>query len=115
MSHLPCGAVRRMVTGWGAPKGDATRPGGRQECRARCVAPPWGAHPSSSAADVQSGCGWVHITAMLEDIEKTVLRGSTFPAQPHYAPGHRSAHRLGRRLAAVERGAGWSSLPGVLE
>lgn len=45
------------------------------------MAPPWGAHPSSSAADVQSG----------------------------------SAHRLGRRLAAVERGAGWSGLPGVLE
>jgi hypothetical protein len=79
------------------------------------VAPPWGAHPSSSAADVQSGRGWVHNTAVLEDIEKTVLRGSTFPARPHYAPGHRSAHRLGRRLAAVERGAGWSSLPGVVE
>ncbi|MFL5493567.1 MAG: aldehyde dehydrogenase family protein [Gemmatimonadales bacterium] len=80
------------------------------------VAPPWGAHPSSSAGDVQSGRGWIHNTAMLEDIEKTVLRRSpTFPARPHYAPGHRSAHRLGRRLAAVERGAGWAGLPGVLE
>jgi aldehyde dehydrogenase (NAD(P)+) len=80
------------------------------------VAPPWGAHPSSSAGDVQSGRGWVHNTAMLEDVEKTVLRRSlTFRTRPHYAPGHRSAHLLGRRLAAVERGAGWAGLPGVLE
>jgi acyl-CoA reductase-like NAD-dependent aldehyde dehydrogenase len=79
------------------------------------VAPPWGAHPSSSAGDIQSGRGWIHNTAMLEDIEKTVLRRTgTFHARPHYAPGHRSAHRLGRRLAAVERGAGWAGLPGVL-
>jgi acyl-CoA reductase-like NAD-dependent aldehyde dehydrogenase len=79
------------------------------------VAPPWGAHPSSSAGDVQSGRGWIHNTAMLEDVEKTVLRRSLpFRSRPHYAPGHRSAHLLGRRLAKMERGAGWASLPGVL-
>jgi hypothetical protein len=79
------------------------------------VAPPWGAHPSSSAGDVQSGRGWIHNTAMLEDVEKTVLRRSFSSRQrPHFAPGHRSAHLLGRRLADIERGSGWAGLPGVI-
>lgn len=79
------------------------------------VAPPWGAHPSSSAGDVQSGRGWIHNTAMLEDVEKTVLRRSfSIHPRPHFAPGHRSAHLVGRRLADIERGAGWAGLPGVI-
>ncbi|MEZ0336532.1 MAG: aldehyde dehydrogenase family protein, partial [Gemmatimonadales bacterium] len=36
--------------------------------------PPWGAFPSSTPADIQSGSGWVHNTPMLEGIEKAVLR-----------------------------------------
>jgi Aldehyde dehydrogenase family len=77
---------------------------------------PWGAHPSSSMRDIQSGRGWVHNTAMLEEVEKTVLRHPiTTQLKPGYAAGHRTAHLLFRRLSAVERGQGWAGLPGVLD
>ncbi len=77
---------------------------------------PWGGHPSSVVSDVQSGRGWVHNTAMLEEVEKAVIRQSvTVQFKPAYVPGHRSADTLLRRLTAVERGAGWAGLPGVLD
>lgn len=77
---------------------------------------PWGAHPSSGAGDIQSGRGWVHNTVMLDEVEKVVIRQSlTLQLKPAYVPGHRSAHTLLRRLTAVERGAGWTGVPGVLE
>jgi aldehyde dehydrogenase (NAD(P)+) len=77
---------------------------------------PWGGHQSSVVSDVQSGRGWVHNTAMLEEVEKSVIRQSiTVKLKPPYVPGHRSADTLLRRLTAVERGAGWAGLPGVLE
>jgi acyl-CoA reductase-like NAD-dependent aldehyde dehydrogenase len=77
---------------------------------------PWGGHPSSGAADVQSGRGWVHNTLMIDEVEKAVMRQAiTLQRKPSYVPGHRSAHTLLRRLTAVERGAGWAGIPGVLE
>ncbi len=77
---------------------------------------PWGAHPSAVATDVQSGRGWAHNTSMLDEVEKAVMRQAlTLQFKPAYVPGHRSANTLLRRLAAVERGAGWAGLPGVLE
>lgn len=77
---------------------------------------PWGGHPSSVVSDVQSGRGWVHNTAMLEELEKAVMRQPVaVQVKPAYVPGHRSAHSLLRRLTAIERGAGWAGLPGVLD
>ena len=77
---------------------------------------PWGAHPTSGAGDVQSGRGWVHNTLLIQEVEKAVVRQSiTLQLKPSYAPGHRSADTLLRRLTAVERGAGWVGIPGVLE
>jgi acyl-CoA reductase-like NAD-dependent aldehyde dehydrogenase len=77
---------------------------------------PWGGHPSSSPGDIQSGRGWGHNTGMFEEVEKAVIRQSvTLQLKPAYVPGHRSAHTLLRRVTAVERGAGWAGLPGVLE
>lgn len=75
---------------------------------------PWGGHPGSTLADIQSGRGWVHNTFMLEDIEKFVLRGPVraFPLLPWFA-GHRSAHRLGRRLTELEYAPSWLKVPGV--
>jgi hypothetical protein len=53
---------------------------------------------------------------MLEEVEKAVIRQPiTLQLKPAYVPGHRSAAALLRRLTAVERGAGWAGLPGVLE
>lgn len=66
---------------------------------------PWGGHPSTTLADVQSGLGWVHNALMFDGsaIEKTVQRGPlrAFPAPPYF-PGHRSLHLLGRALADFE-------------
>jgi len=77
---------------------------------------PWGGHPSADAGHTQSGLGWVHNAVMLEGIEKAVIRQPiTLQLRPVYVPGHRSAAALLRRLTAVERGAGWAGLPGVLE
>jgi hypothetical protein len=77
--------------------------------------PPWGAHPSSSLTDIQSGRGWVHNTPMLEGIEKTVLRHPiTAMPKPVYFPSHRSAHLLMQRMTALEENSSWTRVPGVM-
>jgi aldehyde dehydrogenase (NAD(P)+) len=77
--------------------------------------PPWGAHPSSTPADIQSGTGWVHNTPMLENIEKAVMRHPiTAMPKPAYSITHRSAHRLMERMTALEERASWSRVPAVL-
>jgi aldehyde dehydrogenase (NAD(P)+) len=76
---------------------------------------PWGAYPGATLEDIQSGIGFVHNSSMLEGIEKCVVRhpALTFP-KPVYFPSHRSADRVGRRLAALEAGGGWAAVPGVV-
>jgi hypothetical protein len=77
--------------------------------------PPWGAHPGSSPADIQSGNSWVHNTPMLEGIEKAVLRHPlTLVPKPATFPSHRTAHTLMERLTALEERASWSKVPGVV-
>jgi Aldehyde dehydrogenase family len=79
------------------------------------VTPPWGAHPSSTLADIQSGTGWVHNTPMLEGIEKAVLRHPvTAMPKPTYFPTHRSAHRLMPRMTQLDENASWKKVPAVL-
>jgi aldehyde dehydrogenase (NAD(P)+) len=79
------------------------------------VTPPWGAHPSSSLNDIQSGIGWVHNTPMLEGIEKAVLRHPlTAMPKPTYFPSHRSPHKLMPRMTRLEENASWKKVPGVL-
>jgi aldehyde dehydrogenase (NAD(P)+) len=79
------------------------------------VTPPWGAHPSSTLTDIQSGTGWVHNTPMLEGIEKAVLRHPiTAMPKPTYHPSHRSAHKLMPRMTALEENASWRKVPGVM-
>ena len=77
--------------------------------------PPWGGHPSSSATDIQSGTGWVHNTAMLEGIEKAVLRHPlTSVPKPVSFPSHRTAHTLLRRITRLDETASWRRVPGVI-
>lgn len=77
--------------------------------------PPWGGHPSCTAADIQSGSGWVHNARMLEGIEKAVLRHPlTVRPKPAAFPSHRTAHTLLRRMTFLEERASWSKVPGVL-
>lgn len=77
--------------------------------------PPWGAHPSSSRADIQSGTGFVHNTPMLEGIEKAVLRHPvTMTPKPSYSISHRTQHQLMRRMTALDQEARWTRVPAVL-
>jgi len=77
--------------------------------------PPWGAHPSSRPADIQSGTGWVHNTPMLEGIEKAVMRYPiTSMPKPAYSLSHRSAHTLMDRMTVLEERASWTNVPAVL-
>jgi aldehyde dehydrogenase (NAD(P)+) len=75
---------------------------------------PWGAHPSSTLQDIQSGTGWVHNVLMIEGIEKCVLRApiKNFPASPWF-PGYRTLNQLGRRLVDFEMNPTWLKVPGL--
>jgi aldehyde dehydrogenase (NAD(P)+) len=77
--------------------------------------PPWGAYPGSTRLDIQSGTGWVHNTAMLEGVEKAVLRHPlTLVPRPSTFPGHRTAPTLLRRITALDEWASWARVPGVV-
>jgi aldehyde dehydrogenase (NAD(P)+) len=77
--------------------------------------PPWGAYPGARPSDIQSGTGWVHNTAMLEGIEKTVLRHPlTIIPKPATFPGHRTAHIVSQRLTYLDERASWMKVPGVI-
>lgn len=76
---------------------------------------PWGAYPGSTSKDIQSGNGFVHNTAMLEGIEKTVLRAplTVFP-KPAWLASHRNAKTVTKRLVAMEENASWAKVPGIV-
>jgi acyl-CoA reductase-like NAD-dependent aldehyde dehydrogenase len=77
---------------------------------------PWGAHPSSSLQDIQSGRGWVHNTFMLNHdvMEKMVLRAPVKASPIHpWFPGHRTANVLGKKLIEFEMGPSWLKVPGL--
>jgi hypothetical protein len=77
--------------------------------------PPWGAHPSSTSLNIQSGSDWVHNTSMLEGVEKTVLRHPlTIMPKPGFFPSHRTAHTTNRRLVRLEEELKLRHLPGVI-
>jgi hypothetical protein len=75
---------------------------------------PWGGHPTSSLADVQSGIGWVNNSVMLDDIEKCVVRAPLKAVpKPIYFPSHKTLHHLGRRLVTFEASPSWLKVPGL--
>jgi acyl-CoA reductase-like NAD-dependent aldehyde dehydrogenase len=64
------------------------------------VAPSWGAYPGATPDDIQSGVGVVHNSYLLEDVQKSVVRGPfRTPAKPVWFHTHRQMHRVGPRLA----------------
>jgi hypothetical protein len=78
------------------------------------ITAPWGGHPSSTLADIQSGLGWVHNTYMLEGVEKSVLRGPcTVWPKPAWFYDNRQANRIGEKLVSLEAAPGWSKVPGL--
>ncbi len=77
----------------------------------------WGAHPSGTPENIQSGRGFIGNTLMLEGIEKTVIRAPfRMHPKPIWFPNHRRGRTLGRRVVELERSSGWSrwaKLPGA--
>lgn len=78
------------------------------------VTAPWGGHPSSTLANVQSGKGFVHNTLMLGNIEKAIFRGPlvSFPRPPLFFD-HRKMHVVAERLMHYNADPGWLRLPSV--
>jgi acyl-CoA reductase-like NAD-dependent aldehyde dehydrogenase len=79
------------------------------------VSPAWGAYPGSTATDIQSGTGFVHNTYLLEDVEKSVVRGPFRPPiTPAWFHNHRTAHQLLPKVAQLTATGRLSQIPGVL-
>jgi hypothetical protein len=79
------------------------------------VSPAWGAYPGSTATDIQSGTGFVHNTYLLEDVEKSVVRGPFRPPiTPAWFHNHRTAHQLLPKVAHLTATGRLSQIPGVL-
>lgn len=87
---------------------------------------PWGAFPGGSLAEVGSGIGLVHNALLLDDVERSLVRGpfrpfprsvlggewSLFPKPPWFVTA-RSAAETGRSLSAYAARPGWLRMPAI--
>jgi aldehyde dehydrogenase (NAD(P)+) len=86
----------------------------------------WGAFPGHTIDDVQSGIGVVHNALLLEDPERTVVRGPFRPAprsflhrefslapKPPWFTSNRTAATTGRLLTHFAAEPRWSALPAI--
>jgi len=74
------------------------------------ASPPWGGHPDSTLADVQSGNTRVHNTFLLDGVDQVVLNGplTSFP-RPAWFPSHRNPEPLSWALLDLYDQPGWKS------
>ncbi|MBW3620705.1 MAG: aldehyde dehydrogenase family protein [Actinobacteria bacterium] len=78
------------------------------------VSTPWGAAPGHEPTDIQSGIGVVHNTYLLEDVEKTVVRGPFRPpVKPQWFLTNRTAGKQGRKLSRLEGARDLTVLPSL--
>ncbi len=86
----------------------------------------WGAFPGHTIDDVQSGIGVVHNALLLDDVERTVVRGPFRPSPRSFAGGelslspkppwfvtNRTAATTGERLTEFAASPSWLKLPGI--
>ena len=86
----------------------------------------WGGFPGATIGNVQSGVGVVHNALLLDDPERTVVRGPFRPFPRSFAHGEltlfpkppwfvtaRSATTTGRRLSGFAAKPSWGKLPGI--
>ncbi len=79
------------------------------------VSTSWGGYPNATVTDIQSGRGVVHNTFLLEDIEKSVVRGPfRTPIKPPWFHTHRTLAGLGPKVARLTAFRDPKLLPGVL-
>jgi hypothetical protein len=78
------------------------------------VVTPWGAFPGHTAADIQSGTGWVHNTLMFSRLQKSVVRAPfrVFP-KPVWFATHKTAGKLTPKLTRFEAAPSPAKLPGI--
>lgn len=87
---------------------------------------PWGAFPGHTLEAVSSGIGVVHNAFLLEDTERTVVRGPFRPFPRSFAHGEfalfpkppwfvsaRSAKKTGRLLSGFAARPSWAKMPAV--
>lgn len=87
---------------------------------------PWGAFPGHTIDDVQSGIGIVHNAFLLQDTERTIVRGPFRPFPRSFVGGEfslspkppwfvsaRSARRTGQLLTRFAGKPSWAKLPGI--
>jgi aldehyde dehydrogenase (NAD(P)+) len=86
----------------------------------------WGAFPGHTLTDVGSGIGVVHNALLLNNVERTVVRGPFRPAHRALAAGeftlspkspwflqNRTQATTSRRMTTFAAAPGWSKLPGI--
>ncbi|OBJ71988.1 aldehyde dehydrogenase family protein [Mycobacterium sp. 1274756.6] len=86
----------------------------------------WGAFPGHTLADVQSGIGIVHNAWLIDDVERTVVRGPFRPAprsllrgelalspKPPWFVNNRTAASTGRLLTSFAADPRWGRLPKI--
>ena len=86
----------------------------------------WGAFPGHTLSDIQSGIGVVHNALLLENPERSVVRGPFRPAprsvihgelaltpKPPWFVTSRTAATTGRRMTAFTAQPSWGALPGI--
>ncbi|MBN1290945.1 MAG: aldehyde dehydrogenase [Candidatus Latescibacteria bacterium] len=87
---------------------------------------PWGAYPDHTLNDVQSGIGVVHNSFLLEETEKTVVKGSFYPfprsvlhfdfsmlPKPPWFVTNKTAHVTARRFAQFTIDRNPALIPGI--
>ncbi len=75
------------------------------------ASPPWGGHPDSTLADVQSGKARVHNTFLLDGVDQTVLSGPlTSLPRPVWFPSHPNPEPLAWALLRLYGRPGWKNL-----
>ncbi len=79
------------------------------------VSPPWGGYPGQSLHDAQSGIGWVHNSYLLENIEKTVIRGPiTFWPKPVWFYSNKECHTIAKKLVHFEAAPSVAKLASII-
>lgn len=86
----------------------------------------WGAFPGHALSDIQSGIGVVHNALLLENPERSVVRGPFRPVprsvihgelavtpKPPWFVTSRTAATTGRRMTAFTAQPSWRALPGI--
>ncbi|MFA9430854.1 aldehyde dehydrogenase family protein [Egicoccus sp. AB-alg2] len=79
------------------------------------VSTTWGAYPGATPQDIQSGRGVVHNSYLLEDVEKSVVRGPFRPPmKPVWFHTHRGLAKLAPKLAEFTATGDRGLLPSIL-